>query len=59
LPPPQTDQPEPPSPDERVPPGSFVTGELQQDCARFLAEVRNLVDRRAEQQRPPVRSFSA
>lgn len=49
-PPPQNDRPDPPS-TEKVPPGSFVTGELQEECARFLDEVRSLVHRRSERQR--------
>jgi hypothetical protein len=56
VPPPQSDRPETPSP-ERVPPGSFVSGEMREECARFLDEVRNLVHRRAEQQRPLLRDF--
>jgi hypothetical protein len=40
-----------------VPPGFFVSGEMREECARFLDEVRNLVHRRAEQQRLLVRDF--
>jgi hypothetical protein len=34
--------------DKRTPPGAFVSGEHRDDCARFLAEVRRLAERRAE-----------
>jgi hypothetical protein len=30
---------------------------MREECARFLDEVRNLVHRRAEQQRPLLRDF--
>jgi hypothetical protein len=53
---PQPDRPDTTSP-ERIPPGSFVNGEMREDCARFLDEVRDLVHRRAEQQRPLLRDF--
>jgi hypothetical protein len=51
---PQPDRPDTTSP-KRIPPGSFVNGEMREECARFLDEVRDLVHRRAEQQRPPLR----
>jgi hypothetical protein len=35
-----------PSP-KHDPPGAFVNGEHRDDCARFLAEVRRLAERRA------------
>jgi hypothetical protein len=56
VPPPQPDRPDEPTP-ERVPPGSFVSGEMREECARFLDEVRNLVHRRAEQQRLLLRDL--
>lgn len=41
-----------PTPNEgRVPSGSFVTDDLQQECARFLVEVRSLVHRRSQRER--------
>lgn len=33
------------------PPGHFLSPDLESDCARFLAEVRNLARRRAETKR--------
>ena len=33
--------------DKQTPPGAFVNGEHRTDCARFLAEVRKLAQRRA------------
>jgi hypothetical protein len=56
--PPQTDRPEPPIPADRIPPGSFVNGEMQEECARFLAEVRSLVHRRSERQRQLLRNVA-
>jgi hypothetical protein len=35
------------SPHNQTPPGAFVSGEHRDDCARFLAEVRKLAERRA------------
>jgi hypothetical protein len=37
------------SPHKQTPPGAFVNGEHRDDCARFLAEVRKLAERRAMQ----------
>ena len=34
-------------------PGHFVSDEHRSDCARFLVEVKNLVDRRREAGRDP------
>jgi hypothetical protein len=34
------------APPQRAPKGEFVTGELADDCARFLAETRRRVERR-------------
>ncbi|HET7855444.1 MAG TPA: hypothetical protein VFL41_03210 [Gaiellaceae bacterium] len=51
MPPQQIDRPAA-SPADRLPPGSFVNGRMRDECARFLEEVRSLVHRRAEQQRP-------
>jgi hypothetical protein len=36
------------------PPGSFVSGEHRDDCARFLAEVRKLAERRTLQVDSPA-----
>jgi len=36
------------------PPGSFVSGEHRNDCARFLAEARKLAERRAMQVDSPA-----
>jgi len=33
--------------DKHTPPGAFVSGEHRDDCARFLAEVRRLAERRS------------
>lgn len=35
------------------PPGHFVTGELKDQCARFLDEVKDLVSRRRSREAPP------
>ena len=35
-------------PADEVPPGQFVTDELQSDCLRFLEEIKNVVRRRSE-----------
>jgi hypothetical protein len=40
--------------DKRTPPGAFVSGEHRDDCARFLAEVRKLAERRAMQVDSPA-----
>jgi hypothetical protein len=56
-----THQSQPPpaaEPSNRRPPGSFVSGEHEQDCARFLAEIRSIVRRRSEQASDGVRSGS-
>ena len=34
--------------EEQRPPGQFVSDELQSDCSRFLAEMKNVVRRRSE-----------
>jgi hypothetical protein len=39
---------EPSGPPRTVPPGEFVSRELESDCERFLEAVRALVRRRAE-----------
>jgi hypothetical protein len=33
---------------EELPPGQFVSDELQSDCSRFLEETKNVVRRRTE-----------
>jgi hypothetical protein len=42
------------APEKQVPPGSFVSGEHRDDCARFLTEVRKLAERRAMQVDSPA-----
>jgi hypothetical protein len=39
----------PSGPGSTTPPGAFVSGEHRDDCARFLAETRELAKRRALQ----------
>jgi hypothetical protein len=39
---------------KQSPPGSFVSGEHRNDCARFLAEARKLAERRAMQVDSPA-----
>lgn len=39
---------------KRTPPGAFVSGEHRDDCARFLADVRRLAERRALQVDSPA-----
>jgi hypothetical protein len=34
--------------EQAVPPGHFLTPELESDCARFLEQVKELARRRAE-----------
>jgi hypothetical protein len=41
-------------PPKRTPPGAFVSGEHRDDCARFLADVRRLAERRALQVDSPA-----
>jgi hypothetical protein len=45
---PPTEPPQAPEPADETPPGSFVSEEHEEDCARFLAEVRSLVHRRTQ-----------
>jgi hypothetical protein len=33
---------------EELPPGQFVSDQLQSDCSRFLEETKNVVRRRTE-----------
>jgi hypothetical protein len=40
--------------DKQTPPGAFVSGVHRDDCARFLAEVRKLAERRAMQVDSPA-----
>jgi hypothetical protein len=49
---PPDDSPETPDPPARNPPGEFVSPELRTDCARFIEDVKSLVDRRKN---PPSR----
>lgn len=35
--------------DQTVPPGHFLSDELESDCARFLEDVRTLVRRREQE----------
>jgi hypothetical protein len=37
------------------PPGTFLSSELESDTARFLAEVKDMIDRRREAER--LRAF--
>jgi hypothetical protein len=47
-PPARETQYEPPARAADLPPGQFVTDELQSDCSRFLEEIKNVVRRRSE-----------
>jgi hypothetical protein len=49
---PPDDRPETTDPPARTPPGEFVSPELRTDCARFIEDVKSLVDRRKN---PPSR----
>jgi hypothetical protein len=40
--------PEPDRRPEELPPGQFVSAELQSDCSRFLEEIKEVVQRRIE-----------
>ncbi len=40
--------PEPERRPEELPPGQFVSAELQSDCSRFLEEIKEVVRRRIE-----------
>jgi hypothetical protein len=41
-------QPEPDPRSEELPPGQFVSAELQSDTSRFLEEIKDVVRRRTE-----------
>lgn len=41
-------QPKPEGRTEELPPGQFVSDELQSDCHRFLEEIKDVVRRRTE-----------
>jgi hypothetical protein len=41
-------QPEPDRRSEKLPPGQFVSAELQSDTSRFLEEIKDVVRRRTE-----------
>jgi hypothetical protein len=41
-------QPEPDRRSEKLPPGQFVSAELQSDTFRFLEEIKDVVRRRTE-----------
>jgi hypothetical protein len=41
-------QPEPDRRSEELPPGQFVSAELQSDTSRFLEEIKDVVRRRTE-----------